>query len=82
MVYSKSLKMSSLVLSNGKLTIGQIMNNMSVDSTFLMYFFFFIHYIWAVPVQVQVFWSLQTIMCSEFLYDSLKGAPSEDPIWP
>ncbi|XP_076452886.1 ATP-binding cassette sub-family C member 9-like [Babylonia areolata] len=54
MVYSKSLKLSSLVLSNGKLTTGQIMNNMSVDSTFLMYFFFFIHYIWAVPVQVSI----------------------------
>ncbi|XP_070204431.1 ATP-binding cassette sub-family C member 9-like [Littorina saxatilis] len=54
MVYSKSLRMSSLVLSNGKLTVGQIMNNMSVDSTFLMYFFFFVHYIWAVPVQVTI----------------------------
>ncbi|KAL8596886.1 hypothetical protein ACOMHN_065836 [Nucella lapillus] len=54
MVYSKSLKLSSLVLSSGKLNIGQIMNNMSVDSTFLMYFFFFVHYIWAVPIQVSI----------------------------
>lgn len=55
MVYSKALRLSSLVLSNGQITPGQIINHMSVDATFLMYFFYFVHYIWAVPVQVGPF---------------------------
>ncbi|KAK7499155.1 hypothetical protein BaRGS_00009702 [Batillaria attramentaria] len=54
MVYSKVLRLSTLALNNGLLTVGQIMNNMSVDATFLMYFFYFVHYIWAVPVQVSI----------------------------
>ncbi|XP_035824447.1 ATP-binding cassette sub-family C member 9 isoform X2 [Aplysia californica] len=54
MVYSKALKLSTLVLSNGQSTLGQIMNHMSIDSTFLMFFFFFVHYIWALPIQVSL----------------------------
>ncbi|BFZ18446.1 hypothetical protein BsWGS_21482 [Bradybaena similaris] len=52
MVYSKALKLSTLELNNGVTTVGQIMNHMSIDSTFLMFFFFFVHYIWALPIQV------------------------------
>ncbi|KAH9525654.1 ATP-binding cassette sub- C member 8 [Bulinus truncatus] len=52
MVYSKALKLSTLELNNGCTTVGQVMNHMSIDSTFLMFFFFFIHYIWAIPLQV------------------------------
>ena len=52
MVYSKALKLSTLVISNGNTTIGQIMNHMSTDANFFMFFLFFIHYIWAIPFQV------------------------------
>ncbi|XP_046564179.1 ATP-binding cassette sub-family C member 9-like [Haliotis rubra] len=54
LVYDKALRLSSMVLSQGKMTIGQIMNHMIVDSMFLMHMFFFIHYIWAIPFQVFV----------------------------
>ena len=52
MIYSKALKLSSLTITGGKTTIGQIMNHMTMDAGFLMFLFFFIHYIWATPVQV------------------------------
>ena len=52
MVYSKALKLSSLTITSGKQTVGQIMNHMTMDASFLMWLFFFIHYIWATPVQV------------------------------
>lgn len=52
MVYTKALKLSSLNLTNGKMTSGQIMNHMSMDANFLMMMFFFLHYVWATPVQV------------------------------
>ncbi|PVD32870.1 hypothetical protein C0Q70_08317 [Pomacea canaliculata] len=82
MVYSKALRLSSLVLSNGQITPGQIINHMSVDATFLMYFFYFVHYIWAVPVQViitlgilymklgisAVIGGLFVVFCAPFMY--------------
>ncbi|KAI8739255.1 ATP-binding cassette sub-family C member 9 [Biomphalaria glabrata] len=52
MVYSKALKLSTLELNGGSTTVGQVMNHMSIDSTFLMFFFFFVHYVWAIPLQV------------------------------
>ncbi|XP_060582748.1 ATP-binding cassette sub-family C member 9-like [Ruditapes philippinarum] len=52
MVYSKALRLSTLTITNGKTTVGQIVNHMSMDSTFLMMQFFFIHYTWATPIQV------------------------------
>ncbi|GFN95555.1 canalicular multispecific organic anion transporter 1 [Plakobranchus ocellatus] len=54
MVFSKTLKLSSLELSNGTNTVGSIMNHMSIDSTFIMFFYFFVHYTWALPIQVAV----------------------------
>ncbi|KAK6191316.1 hypothetical protein SNE40_003038 [Patella caerulea] len=63
MVYDKALKMSTLVLSGGKMTVGQIINHLAVDSLFLMLLFFFIHYLWAIPIQV--------ILALGFLYYKL-----------
>ncbi|GFR90705.1 ATP-binding cassette transporter sub-family C member 9 [Elysia marginata] len=52
MVFSKTLKLSTLELNNGTHTVGSIMNHMSIDSTFIMFLYFFVHYTWALPVQV------------------------------
>ncbi|OWF53711.1 ATP-binding cassette sub-family C member 9 [Mizuhopecten yessoensis] len=54
MIFGKALKMSSLVINSGKMTIGQIMNHMSMDTMFLMYLFFFIHFIWGGPLQIMI----------------------------
>ncbi|XP_052239294.1 ATP-binding cassette sub-family C member 9-like isoform X2 [Dreissena polymorpha] len=54
MVYSKALSLSSLVLTSSKTTMGQIINHMSMDANFLMMHLFFIHYIWATPLQVVI----------------------------
>ena len=61
MIYSKALKLSSLTITSGKQTVGQIMNHMTMDSSFLMWLFFFIHYIWATPVQVDILVLLCTL---------------------
>ena len=52
MIYTKALRLSSINISSGSTTVGQIMNHMSMDSAFLMMLFFFIHYAWATPLQV------------------------------
>ncbi|XP_060072663.1 ATP-binding cassette sub-family C member 9-like [Ylistrum balloti] len=52
MIFGKALKLSSLVINSGKMTIGQIMNHISMDTMFLMYLFFFIHFIWGGPLQI------------------------------
>ncbi|KAL3856342.1 hypothetical protein ACJMK2_011111, partial [Sinanodonta woodiana] len=54
MIYTKSLKLSSLVLSDGTTTLGQIMNHMSSDASSLMSLFFYMHYIWATPLQLVI----------------------------
>ncbi|XP_033748591.1 LOW QUALITY PROTEIN: ATP-binding cassette sub-family C member 9-like [Pecten maximus] len=52
MIFGKALKLSSLVINSGKMTIGQIMNHMSMDTVFLMHLFFFIHFFWGGPLQI------------------------------
>nr|XP_022339096.1 ATP-binding cassette sub-family C member 9-like isoform X1 [Crassostrea virginica] len=54
MVYNKGLRLSGLVINSGKLTMGQILNHMSQDATNLMMMFFFIHYVWSVPLTVVI----------------------------
>ncbi|XP_076108131.1 ATP-binding cassette sub-family C member 9-like isoform X1 [Mytilus galloprovincialis] len=53
-IYKKSLTISGLVISGGKMTIGSIMNHMTLDTLFIMMLFFLFHYIWAAPLQVMV----------------------------
>ncbi|KAK3084802.1 hypothetical protein FSP39_019339 [Pinctada imbricata] len=50
MVFSKSLSLSTLTINSGKMTMGQIINHMSMDSNFMMMMFFFIHFIWSCPL--------------------------------
>ncbi|XP_055997063.1 ATP-binding cassette sub-family C member 8-like isoform X2 [Ostrea edulis] len=52
MVYNKGLHISGLVINSGKMTMGQILNHMSQDATNMMLLFFFIHYVWSVPLTV------------------------------
>lgn len=52
MVYNKGLRLSGLVINSGQMTMGQILNHMSQDATNLMMMFFFIHYVWSVPLTV------------------------------
>ncbi|XP_052799904.1 ATP-binding cassette sub-family C member 9-like isoform X2 [Mya arenaria] len=63
MVYTKALRLSSLAITGGQTTIGQIINHMSMDANFLMMQLFFIHYIWATPLQV--------VLCMVVMYFKL-----------
>ncbi|KAJ8047637.1 ATP-binding cassette sub-family C member 8 [Holothuria leucospilota] len=54
-VYNKALRLSTWTISGGEMTTGQITNHMSVDATNILNCFQWIHYIWAIPLQLAGF---------------------------
>ncbi|XP_071784198.1 ATP-binding cassette sub-family C member 9-like isoform X1 [Asterias amurensis] len=54
MVYEKSLRLSTVATTGGKMDMGQITNHMSVDPTALFFMFQMVNNLWAIPVQLIV----------------------------
>jgi ATP-binding cassette subfamily C (CFTR/MRP) protein 8/ATP-binding cassette subfamily C (CFTR/MRP) protein 9 len=54
LVYDKSLRLSPFAFNEGKMTTGQVMNHMSVDPLSVFFFFYWMHDVWTMPVQVCV----------------------------
>ncbi|XP_038067451.1 ATP-binding cassette sub-family C member 9-like [Patiria miniata] len=48
-IYDKSLRLSSYTMSGGYMTMGQITNHMSVDTTNILNSAQWFHYIWSIP---------------------------------
>ncbi|XP_022081106.1 ATP-binding cassette sub-family C member 8-like isoform X2 [Acanthaster planci] len=48
-IYDKSLRLSSYTISGGSMTMGQITNHMSVDTTNILNSTQWVHYIWSIP---------------------------------
>ena len=53
MVYEKTLRLSTVATTGGKMTMGQITNHMSVDPNAIQFMFQMVNNLWAIPVQVQ-----------------------------
>ena len=54
MVFEKSLRISTFVISNGDMTMGQIANHMSTDAINIFYMVQFICWMVTVPIQVDI----------------------------
>ncbi|XP_071784449.1 ATP-binding cassette sub-family C member 8-like isoform X1 [Asterias amurensis] len=48
-VYDKSLRLSSYTMTGGAMTMGQITNHMSVDTTNILNSTQWVHYVWSIP---------------------------------
>ncbi|XP_038067610.1 ATP-binding cassette sub-family C member 8-like [Patiria miniata] len=48
-IYDKSLRLSSYTMTGGDMTMGQITNHMSVDTSNVMNSTQWVHYVWSVP---------------------------------
>ncbi|XP_022081112.1 ATP-binding cassette sub-family C member 8-like isoform X2 [Acanthaster planci] len=48
-IYDKSLQLSSYTISGGAMTMGQITNHMSVDTTNILNSAQWVHYVWSIP---------------------------------
>ena len=54
MVYSKALRLSTWTMSEGGVSVGQVMNHMSVDPLNLVWLFYFGNFTWSLPLQIAV----------------------------
>ncbi|XP_038067008.1 ATP-binding cassette sub-family C member 9-like [Patiria miniata] len=54
MVYEKSLRLSTVATTGGKMNMGQITNHMSTDPNAIQFMFQMFNNLWAIPVQLTV----------------------------
>ena len=52
MVYEKSLRLSTVATTGGKMSMGQITNHMSVDPNAILTMFQNFNNLWCIPIQV------------------------------
>ncbi|XP_022081211.1 ATP-binding cassette sub-family C member 9-like [Acanthaster planci] len=71
MVYEKSLRLSTVATTGGKMNMGQITNHMSVDPNAIQFMFQMVNNLWAIPVQLAVNLALLYVQMG---YPALIGA--------
>ncbi|XP_036369028.1 ATP-binding cassette sub-family C member 9-like isoform X4 [Octopus sinensis] len=54
MIYSKVQQLSTQALSHGRITETEIMNHVTLECNNLMIIYSFLHYFWAIPLQIVV----------------------------
>ncbi|XP_072179889.1 ATP-binding cassette sub-family C member 9-like [Diadema setosum] len=54
MVYEKALRLSTQAMSGGAMSVGQVTNLMSADASNVMFYFFNVNEIWAIPIKIGV----------------------------
>ncbi|XP_033646525.1 ATP-binding cassette sub-family C member 9-like [Asterias rubens] len=70
-IYDKSLRLSSYTMTGGAMTMGQITNHMSVDTTNILNSTQWVHYVWSIPFVISGY---MVILYSELGVASLIGS--------